>query len=88
MFYCRFLINKKKYGSYVEWTFRPNGSFSRDDFKAVPGPVGSAPPESQPQLRVLKERIFEGKDGDAGRVFKHMYPGDPVTVVAKVWVAM
>ena len=37
---------------------------------------------------MLQERIFEGKDGDAGRVFKHLYTGDPEAVVAKVWAAM
>ena len=64
------------------------GSFSRDDFPNVPGPPGTAHPDIQPQRPVLKQRIFEGKEGDAARVFKHLYPGDPAVVVAKVWAAM
>lgn len=79
---------KKKYGESITWTHREIGSFVRDDFSAVAGPVGTAHPAVQPQIRVLKERIFEGKDGDAAKVFKHLYPGDPEAVVVKVWAAM
>jgi hypothetical protein len=37
---------------------------------------------------VLKQRVFEGREGDAAKVFKHLYPGNPVAVVAKVWSEM
>jgi hypothetical protein len=32
--------------------------------------------------------IFRGQKGDAAKVFKHLYPGDPEVVVAKVWAEM
>lgn len=72
----------------MTWTYRPRGSFKTDFFPEVPGPVGTAPPEQAPQLRVTTDRVFQGHEGDALKVFLYYYPGDINDHVRKVRVEM